>query len=73
MRAAPGELEGVGDSSEGGSGCRESRCSERGEYRGDLQVKERKREGGKHISTLQRTVNLYHTHWTSHSMSAHLI
>ena len=44
-RAAPGELEGGRGSSEGGSDCRESRCSERVEYRGDLEEEERKKFG----------------------------
>lgn len=55
-RAALGEPAGGRDASEGGSDCRESRCLERDEHRGDLEEKERKREDGKCI-----TVHFYNT------------
>ena len=62
MRAVLGNLAGGRDVSEGGSDCRESRCSERVEYQGDLEERQRKRAGVQCILTLQRTVNLYHKH-----------
>lgn len=64
VTAAPGEQAGKMDSSGGGSDCRESRCSEPDEYRGDLREEDDRKGGG--------MVDFYHSHWKLHKKSVQL-